>query len=317
MEMRSRRLGSSGLTVSLVGLGCRSFGGDRTLDRDGAHEVVHAALDAGITLFDTAASYGDGDSEEFLGAALRGCREDVVIATKFGGPRALKDHEAVGSRSYISRAVEGSLRRLQTDFIDLYQMHVPDPRTSIEETLSALDDLVAQGKVRYVGSSNFTASQIIDAQLVAEREHLTRFVSAQNRYNLLERELEREVVPACLKYGIGILPFYPLLHGVLTGRHPRGTPTSAISKRSTITDEIFDAVDALDEYARVRGIGLVEVAIVGLASRPALGAVIAGASRPDQVRANAFAAEWVPTADDLAALERILEAASGPSGGVQ
>ncbi len=307
--MRYRRLGTSGLTVSTVGVGCRTFGRDRTLDQDGAREVVHAALDAGITLFDTAASYGDGDSEEYLGAALGSRRDEVVIATKFGGPRARNERTAVGSRRYVRRAVEDSLRRLQTDFIDLYQMHVPDPLTPIDETLAVLHDLVTEGKVRYLGSSNFSAWQMVEAELIAQREHFTRFVSAQNRYNLLERDLERDVVPVCVKYGIGILPFYPLLHGVLTGRYTRDTPASEIGARVPISGEAFDVVDALGEYARARGIGLLEVAIVGLAARPALGAVIAGASRPDQVKANAAAVDWVPSADDLAVLDGILEGA--------
>ena len=306
--MRYRRLGSSGLAVSVVGLGCRSFGTTRTIDRREAAAVVREAIDAGITLFDTAASYGDGDSEEFLGAAVRSCRDDVVIATKFGGPRALRPEVALSSRRYIRRAVEESLRRLQTDYIDLYQAHIPDPSTPIEETLSVLDDLVHQGKVRYIGSSKFTAWQIVEADQVARAENLTRFVSAQDRYSLAQRDLEAEVVGVCVRRGIGILPFFPLLHGVLTGRYHRGSAPAGINASSDISDSTFDLVEALERFGLERGVSLLEVAISGLASRPGVGSVIAGASRPEQVRANALAADWVPAPDDLAALEKILRA---------
>lgn len=304
--MRYRQLGSSGLTVSVVGLGCRSFGTTRTIDGNEANEVVREAIDVGITLFDTAASYGDGESEEFLGAAIKGRRDDLVIATKFGGPRAYRPEVALSSRRHIRRAVEDSLRRLQTDYIDLYQPHIPDPKTPIEETLSALDDLIREGKVRYIGSSQMTPWQIVEADHAARANDLARFVSAQNRYNLLERNLEKDLVPVCVRYGIGILPYYPLLQGILAGRFQRNTPLTGSNAHTDITDATFDVVAALEGFAAERGVGLLDVAIGGLAAQPGLGSVIAGASRPEQVRANARAADWLPGPDDLDALEQIL-----------
>ena len=233
--MRYRRLGRSGLTVSVVGLGCNQFG--RKVDAYDARAVVDAAIDLGVTLFDTADIYGrpHGASEEYLGAALKGRRDDVVVATKFGmdmagtnGP----DGGARGGRRYIHRAVEASLRRLGTDHIDLYQMHEPDPATPIAETLAALDDLVRAGKVRYLGNSNFAGWQIADAAWIARSDHLTPFVSAQNLYNLVARDAEKEVVPACERFGLGLLPYYPLAAGVLTGKYRRGEPAPANSRLS-------------------------------------------------------------------------------------
>src|SRR5947207_7918227 len=224
-DMRYRRLGNSGLAVSVVGVGCNTFG--RKLDASAARAVVEAALDHGINLFDTADIYGrpHGASEEMLGAALKGRREDVVIATKFGMDMAGAngaDLGARGSRRYIARAVEASLRRLGTDHIDLYQMHQPDPATPIGETLAALDDLVRAGKVRYLGNSQFAGWQIADADWTARTAHLTPFISAQNHYSLLERDVEQEVVPACERFGLGLLPFFPLASGLLTGKYHRG-----------------------------------------------------------------------------------------------
>ena len=234
-EMTYRRLGDSGLVVSVVGIGCNNFG--RKLDLDGTRAVVDAALDAGITLFDTADIYGEpqGGSEELLGQALKGRRDDVVVATKFGmdmnglnGP----DFGAAASRRYIARAVEASLRRLGTDHIDLYQMHEPDPGTPIDETLAALDDLVRDGKVRYLGNSNFAGWQIADADWVASSNGRSRFISAQNHYSLLERSVEAEVIPACERFGLGMLPFFPLANGLLTGKYKRGGQPPAGSRLS-------------------------------------------------------------------------------------
>lgn len=317
-ETRNRQLGDSGLTVSVVGLGCNNFG--RRLDLDGTRAVVEAALEAGVTLFDTADTYGkehDGGSEALLGEVLAGRRDDVVLATKFGmdmaganGP----DWGVRGSRRYIRRAVEASLRRLRTDYIDLYQMHVPDRRTPIAETLAALDELVTEGKVRYLGSSNFAGWQVADADWTARRAGSERFISAQNNYNLLEREVEAELVPACLRYGVGVLPFFPLANGLLTGKYRRNQPpppgTRLSEKSHLLSGRNFDRVEGLEKYAAERGISLLDVAIGGLAAQPAVACVIAGATKPEQVRANVAAGGWQPTPEDLAALDDAV-----PSGG--
>lgn len=311
--MRYRPLGSSGLVVSVVGLGCNNFGS--RVDGEGTRAVVDAALEAGVTLFDTADVYGNrGGSETLLGAALQGRRDEVVLATKFGhdmqgenGP----DHGARGSRRYIRRAVESSLRRLQTDWIDLYQYHRPDGITPIEETLGALDELVAEGKVRYVGSSNLRGWQVVEAEWTARERGSERFVSAQNRYSLLEREAERELLPACERYGIGVLPYFPLASGLLTGKYRRGEPpppgTRLTDRPDALTEEKFDRIDALERFAQERGRTVLDVAIAGLAAQPAVGSVIAGATRPEQVRANAEAGAWELSEDDLRALRAILD----------
>ncbi|MEP6977525.1 MAG: aldo/keto reductase [Thermoleophilia bacterium] len=304
--MRYRPLGSSGLVVSVVGLGGNNFG--RGVDAAGTRAVVDAAIDAGVTLIDTADVYGDrGGSEELLGAALEGRRDQVVIATKWGSPMGGPDWEARGSRSYIRRAVEASLRRLRTDWIDVYQYHVPDEITPVEETLEALDELVAQGLVRYVGSSNMAAWEVAEADWSARDRGLARFVSAQNEYSLLKRDVEAELVPACLRYGVGILPYFPLASGLLTGKYRRGeqATTGRLAGRD-IPDERWDAVEALEHFAAERGRTLLQVAIGGLAAQPAVGSVIAGATSPEQVRANAAAGDWEPTAEDLAALDDVL-----------
>jgi aryl-alcohol dehydrogenase-like predicted oxidoreductase len=308
--MRYRQLGQSGLTVSVVGLGCRSFGGGRSLNREQARVIVQQAVDAGITFFDTAASYADGESEEFLGEAVKACRHDVVIATKFGGPRAVRPSVALSSRSYIRQAVDDSLRRLQTDYIDLYQCHVPDPKTPIEETLSVLDDLVHEGKVRYIGSSNFPAWQVVEAEWVARSHNGTRFIAAQNQYNLLRRDVESDLTPICVRYGIGIIPIEPLYHGFLAGRYPRETSPARTGRGDELSDAMFDQLEALEGYARDRGVGLLEVAIGGLAARPGLGSVIAGATRPEHVVENARAGDWEPTPADMQALDEILRTSS-------
>jgi len=314
--MSYRRLGTSGLVVSVVGVGCNNFG--RKLDADGTREVVDAALDAGITLFDTADIYGTphGTSEQLLGAALKGRRDEVVLATKFGMDMAGlngNDFGARGSRRYVVRAVEASLRRLETDYIDLYQLHEPDPATPIEETLAALDDLVHSGKVRYLGNSNFAGWQIADADWTARAANLTPFISAQNRYSLLQRQVEAEVVPACEQFGLGLLPFFPLDSGLLSGKYrrgetpPDGTRLSLDRYQRFLDGADWDAIEALTAFGAERGHSLLEVAIAGLASRPAVTSVIAGATSAEQVQANAAAGSWQLSADDLGALERILE----------
>lgn len=311
--MDYRQLGESGLTVSTVGLGCNNFGS--RIGFDAAVAVVDAAFDAGITLFDTADIYGGewGVSEELLGRALQGRRDDVVIATKFGMDMRGKlgpDWGARGSRRYIRAAVESSLRRLGTDRIDLYQYHEPDTVTPIEETLAALDDLVREGKVLYVGSSNLAGWQVADADWTARTGGHPRFISAQNRYNLLDRRIEADVTPACEQFGIGILPFFPLENGLLTGKYRRGEPapegTRLHSRPDRLRQSAFDAIDALTAFGAERGLALLDVAIGGLAAQPMVGSVIAGATKPEQVRANAAAGAWVPTADDLAALDEIV-----------
>ena len=311
--MEFRRLGRSGLAVSVVGLGTNNLG--MRLDEAQSREVVHAALDAGITLFDTADSYGA--AEERLGELLGSARRDVVLATKFGSDVRRRgndngaDWDARGSRRYIRRAVESSLRRLRTDWIDLYQMHRPDPATPIEETLGALGDLVREGKVRYLGSSNFAGWQVADAEWTARTRGLERFVSAQNEYSLLERGAEADLVPALEEYGIGLLPYFPLANGLLTGKYRRGEPPPAGSRiaawgrESVLTDETFDEIEGLAAFAHSRGVELLDVAIGGLAAQPAVASVIAGATSRAQVEANAEAARWQPTLEDLAELDEL------------
>jgi aryl-alcohol dehydrogenase-like predicted oxidoreductase len=313
--MEFRRLGSSGLTVSVVGVGTNNFG--LKLDMEQCREVVNACLDEGITLFDTADSYGV--SEQRLGELLEGKRDDVVIATKFGGdvrtvPGGLTNGEdwgARGSRRYIHRAVEASLRRLRTDWIDLYQLHRPDPLTPIEETLSALDDLVHQGKVRYIGHSNFNGWMTADADWIARTRGFERFVSAQNEYNWLRRNIETDLVPALEKFGLGLLPFFPLSSGMLTGKYRRGEPPPAGSRiaawgrESTMTDAKFDGIEALEGFADRAGVSLLEVAIGGLAAQPTVASVIAGATSADQVKANVQAGLWQPTAEQLAEISEL------------
>jgi len=305
---RRRRLGNSGLAVSVVGLGCNNFGG--RLDADRTAQVVHAALDAGITLFDTADIYGNGLSEEYLGKALGSRRDEIVLATKFGmdmqganGP----DFGARGSRRYVLRAVEASLRRLGTDWIDLYQMHAPDSKTPIDETLEALSGLVRDGKVRYIGCSNFSAWQVADADWTARDRGLHRFVSAQNHYNLLNRAPETELTPSCEHFGLGILPYFPLASGLLSGKYRRGEPapegTRLSGRDDALSDERFDAVEKLQTFAQERGLTLLQVAIGGLAAQPAVASVIAGATSPEQVTSNVEAGRWRPGAEDLEALD--------------
>jgi aryl-alcohol dehydrogenase-like predicted oxidoreductase len=312
--MRYRRLGGSGLVVSVVGVGCNNFGG--RIDAARAQEVVHAALDVGITLFDTADMYGEipGNSERALGAALGKRRDNTIVATKFGmdvrgayGP----DWGARASRRYLTRAVESSLRNLDTDYIDLYQLHTPDPETPIEETLSALDDLVHAGKVRYIGHSNFAGWQVADGAWTAQTRGMTPFISAQNRYSLIEREAERDVIPACQRFGLGLLPFFPLAHGLLTGKYrrgaaaPEGSRLDRVSYSGVLDSAPWDKIEALERFATARGVTVLDVAIAGLAAQPAVASVIAGATSAEQARTNAAAIAWEPTPEDLTELNAI------------
>ena len=314
--MEYRRLGRSGLTVSVVGLGCNNLGrpGTATLEQEGTDAVVHAALDAGVTLFDVADMYGaqPGLSEERLGRALGTRRDEVVLATKFGmdmqGVNG-NDHGARGSRRYIVRAVEASLRRLGTDWIDLYQFHTPDPQTPIEETLSALDDLVRSGKVRYIGHSNRSGWQIAEAEFVAREQGTERFISAQNHYNLMDRRAELEVLPASRAYGLGVLPYFPLANGMLTGKYssgqaPEGSRLSH-TRQSMVENADLDQLKAYGDFARERGLTELQVAFSWLAAQEPVSSVIAGATRPDQIQQNAEAVCWVPSEEDRAELDAI------------
>jgi aryl-alcohol dehydrogenase-like predicted oxidoreductase len=305
--MEFRRLGDSGLKVSEVGLGCNNFG--MRIDQEGATAVVGAALDAGINLFDTADIYGGKKSEVLLGQALGARRHEVVLATKFAIATGKAQDQKGGSRRYVIKAVEASLKRLGTDYIDLYQMHMPDPDTPIEETLRALDDLVTAGKVRYLGNSNFAGWQIADADWIARNQHMNRFISAQNNYSLLERKVEIEVIPACERFGLGLLPFFPLASGLLTGKYHRGEAAPEGTRLAnwnlvdqTLSDENFDRLEKLSAYAADHGHTLLELAFAWLLGHPAVSSVIAGATRPEQVQANAAAAAWRLTPEAVTAV---------------
>ena len=308
--MRYRTLGNSGLLVSAVGLGCNNFGGRIDLQRTRA--VVDAAIDAGITLFDTADMYGeDGGSERALGEVLAGRRDRVVLASKFGHQKADMGYGpaagAKGGRGYIRIAVEKSLKRLRTDYLDLYQLHTPDPLTPIEETIAALGELVTEGKVRYIGHSNLSGWQLADAAHKSAAR--TPFISAQNQWSMLDRGAEADVVPAAVHFGLGVLPYYPLANGLLTGKVRRGAElpdgTRIATRSHLVTEERLDTVEALVEWGAERGVSLLEIAIGGLAAQPGCASVIAGATSAEQVRANAAAGEWEPTAEDLAGLDKI------------
>ena len=306
-----------GLEVSEVGLGCNNFG--RRVDLDGTRAVVDAALGAGVNLLDTADIYGaeGGASESLLGEVLEGRRDEVVIATKFGmdmrgangpepGPR--------GSDAYIRQAVEASLRRLRVDTIDLYQYHEPDGVTPIEETLGALNDLVRAGAVRYVGCSNFSAEQVDDAAQAAEKNGYSTFVSLQNEYSLLKRGIERDVIPACERQGLAVLPYFPLASGLLTGKYRRGLDAPAGTRlhgRGQVADDqTWDRIDQLADFAAERGIEAIDVAIGWLVAQPAVASVIAGATKPEQIRRNVEAGSWHPSADDRAELDAIFPVAA-------
>ena len=311
--MEFRNLGRSGLRVSAVGLGCNNFGG-RIKDLEQTRAVIHAAFDAGITLFDTADRYGDfGGSETQMGKVLGAKRKDIVLATKFGG--AMDNGPRKGaSRKWIMQSVEDSLKRLQTDWIDLYQLHFPDANTPIEETLRALTDLVQQGKVRYIGSSNLQPWEMVEASFTAEVKNLAPFVSAQEEYSMVVRDIEANLLPVARRYGYGLLPYYPLANGLLTGKYkpdvmPEGArltldPTKSDNKY--INDKNWRRVEQLTAFCQERGHTLLELAFAWLLAEPATSSVIAGATKPEQVHANAAAANWKLSSEELAAVNKII-----------
>lgn len=314
--MTQRTLGHSGLPVSLVGLGCNNFGG--RLDAHASRKVIDKAIEAGITFFDTADVYGNrGGSETILGEVLGERRKHIVLATKFGNP--MNDSQTLkgGSRRYILDAVEASLRRLKTDWIDLYQLHRPDPSTPIDETLRALDDLVSSGKVRYVGASNLASWQVVEAQRVARELGTHRFISSQDEYSLLRRDAERELIPALNAYRIGLLPFFPLANGLLTGKYRRGEapPDDArLAKAANLaqrylTEPDLAAVERLTQFAAERGRSLLELAFSWLAAQPAVSSIIAGATTPEQITQNIAAVSWKLTPDELAEIDRLTTSA--------
>jgi aryl-alcohol dehydrogenase-like predicted oxidoreductase len=296
--------GDGGLRVSAISIGCNAFGA--RCDEAQTASIVHQAIESGINFFDTANTYGDGRSEEFIGTALGARRGDVIVATKFG----MRDG---GSPKVIAASVEASLKRLGTDYIDLYQLHKPDAATPIEETLKALDGLVRDGKVRFIGCSNFSGSQLNEAMACSSDMGLASFVTAQNAYSLLQRDIEGDLVPVCRDHGVGILPFYPLQRGLLTGKYRAGEAPPEGSRLAQggggaelLNDKNFDRIAALQEFAEARGHGLLELAISWLASQPVISSVIAGVSKPEQVIANVAAAGWALTAADFAALDEIV-----------
>ena len=305
--MRMRSLGEGGPSVSVVGLGCNNFGG--RVDLEGTRAVVDAALDEGVTLFDTADVYGNGGgSEDLLGRVLEGRRDHVVLATKFGNDMG-DGTQARGSRGYIRKAIDASLRRLRTDYVDLYQYHRADGITPYEETFGALDELVREGKVRHVGHSNFEARTVEEIDSLAKRHGWARPVSSQNQYSLLRREAEAELLPTCDRLRIGVLPYFPLASGLLTGKYRRGEPrpegTRLSNRDEVFSDETFDRIEALERFGSERGVDLLTVAISGLLGQPAVASVIAGATKREQVRANVAAAAWEPSPDDVAALNQL------------
>ena len=310
--MQQRNLGSSGLRVSVVGLGCNNFG--MKLDLEGTRAVVHKALDCGITLFDTADAYGNGGgSEEALGQVLGDRRKDIVLATKFGLPMDAAETKKGASRRYVLSAVEASLARLKTDWIDVYQLHRPDPLTPIEETLRALDDLIRAGKVRYIGCSNLQAWQVVDALWIAKQAGGTPFICCQDEYSLLVRDIERELVPAISAHGLGLLPYFPLASGLLTGKYRRNAemPQNArLTVMSRFADRFLTpahwrTVERLQEFCAARGHNLLELAFSWLGSRPQVASIIAGATEPGQVEQNAKAVTWNLTPDDMAEIDRL------------
>jgi aryl-alcohol dehydrogenase-like predicted oxidoreductase len=307
-----RNLGKSGLRVSLIGLGCNNFG--MKLDVEGTRKVVHKALDLGITLFDTADVYGNaGGSETCLGQVLGDRRKDIVLATKFANKMGGDETKKGAARRYIVNAVEASLKRLQTDWIDLYQQHIPDPLTPIEETLRALEDLVRSGKVRYIGCSNFKAWQVVDAHWTSRTSGLSSFVSIQDEYSLVKREIEQELLPAAEAHGLGLLPYFPLASGLLTGKYQRNEaqPENArltLVKRLAdryMTEANWAIVEKLQDFCDQRGHSMVELAFSWLAARPQVSSVIAGATTPEQIEQNVTAADWALGAEDLAEIDRI------------
>jgi len=310
--MEIRNLGRSGLRVSLVGLGCNNFGG--RIDLEASRKVIHKALDLGITFFDTADSYGEmGGSETVMGQILGERRKELVLASKFGMPMNKEQTLMGASRRYIMSAVEASLRRLKTDWLDLYQLHRPDPLTPIEETLRALDDLVRQGKVRYIGCYNLPGWQVVEAQWTAELLNLNSFVSCQDEYSLVVREIERELVPAVQKYRLGLLPFFPLASGLLTGKYRRNAPmpggtrltnTQRLADRF-LTEDNWRIAEKLGDFAASRDRRLLELAFSWLAQRPQVASVIAGATKPEQLEQNAKAAGWKLSPEEMAEIDRL------------
>jgi aryl-alcohol dehydrogenase-like predicted oxidoreductase len=311
--MEYRNLGASGLQVSAVGLGCNNFG--RRCDAAQTKAVVDKAIELGVTFFDTADIYGPrGLSEEYLGPALKEHRRNVVLATKFAVPMGEGPLWGGASRRYIFEAVDASLRRLDTDYVDLYQVHFPDVKTPIEETMRALDDVVRAGKARYIGCSNFASWQVVESQWVARSQHLSPFVSAQNQYNLLDRRIERELAPACQKYGLGVLPYFPLANGFLTGKYrpgeapPAGTRLAAMQGRGaeqTLSEANFETLGKLESFAQERGHAMLDLAIGWLASQPFVSSVIAGATKPEQIEQNVAAGEWKLTSEEIAEVAKI------------
>ena len=307
--MELRNLGASGLRVSVVGLGCNNFG--QRIDDQSSRAVIHKALDAGITLFDTADVYGGrGGSESVLGQVLGDRRKDIVLASKFG--MAMDDGEKKGaSRRYMVAAVEASLKRLKTDWLDLYQVHQPDPLTPIEETLRGLDDLVRAGKVRYVGCSNYSAAQVTEAQWAARHLNLNAFTSCQDEYNLLKRDLDGERLGVMQRYGLGLLPFFPLASGLLTGKHKRGAAASGTRLATAqfagrfMTDANFDIVEKLEAFVTARGHTMTDLAFSWLAASAPVASIIAGATKPEQIEANVKATGWTLTADDMAEIDKL------------
>ena len=309
--MQQRNLGSSGLMVSLVGLGCNNFGGDR-IDLPASRKVLHKALDLGITLIDTADTYGNrGESETILGECLGDRRKHIVLASKCGLPMDEAGRLKGASRRYIHCAIEASLKRLKTDWIDLYIIHRPDPLTPIEETLRTLDDLVKAGKVRYTGCSNFPAWQVVEAQWTARHHNLNHFVTCQDQYNVLRRDIEHTLLPAMQAYGLGLIPHTPLAAGLLSGKYRRNAPMPAGARMTRekrqadrwMNEANWEAVDRLNAFCEARGRTLLELAMSWLASRALVASIIAGATTPEQVALNARAVEWSLTSDDLAAID--------------
>jgi len=310
--VEQRNLGRSGLIVSAVGLGCNNFGGRS--DYAATRAVVHQALDLGITLFDTSDTYGEnGASEEYLGRALAGRRHDIVLASKFARPMDPDGKLQGASRRYIMSAVEASLKRLNTDYLDLYQQHIADPKTPIEETLRALDDLVHQGKVRYIGCSTLSSWQVVEAQWVSTHFGLARYVSCQERYSLLDRDLDRELMPVIEAYGLGLIPFSPLANGLLTGKYRRNVPLPAGARLATtprlaeryLTEANWAVAERLADFCEARGHSLLELALSWLLHRPAVASVIAGATTPAQVEANVRAANWALSREDMDEVDRL------------
>ncbi len=310
--MKQRKLGNSGLQVSLTGLGCNNFGWH--IDLEGSRKVIHKALDLGITLFDTADVYGErGGSETHIGQILGDRRKDIVLVTKCGLPMDDTGVKKGASRRYILSAIEASLKRLKTDWIDVYFIHWFDPLTPVEETMRTLDDLVRQGKVRYIGCSNYPAWRVVEAQLTARQLGTNAFVSCQDHYNLLVRDIDRDLLPAMQEYGLGLMPAFPLASGALTGKYKRNAPMPDGARLTTtkrladryFSDAQWPKIEALEKFCAARGHSMVELAISWLAARPQVSSIIAGATKPEQLEMNVKAADWALTAEDMAEIDRI------------